>query len=147
MVLRVAFAGLCQHNCLDAAEGRVPKEDSDRSVSTETAKCEPGPWARQQNQYIGNTPNLTHPEPESKPIRIRQNIDDTSQQAKSSCFETCRLHDTFDTKCRLAKCLVNALCETLSPWEADELFATKFAAEAATLNFLDPIGFESFMFL
>jgi hypothetical protein len=29
--------------------------------------------------------------------------------------------------------------------EADELFAIKFAAQAATLTFLDPIGFESFM--
>ena len=29
--------------------------------------------------------------------------------------------------------------------EADELFATKFAAQAATLTFLDPIGFESFV--
>lgn len=28
--------------------------------------------------------------------------------------------------------------------EADELFATKFAAQA-TLTFLDPIGFELFM--
>ena len=128
MVLRVACAGLCQHNCIDASKGRVPKEDSDRSVFiARPAAHRPKHSPRQQNVNLdyGHASKTNTSETHlTKPIlslnlnlseRDRVSMKQHSKQSHPALKRVdCMIH--HDTSCRLAKCLVNSLCEALSLW-------------------------------